>query len=833
MKTNHNAPVFVPGAGATSVDTLVSFIEAARAASAPAMVIDRPGFLVAGGLAAEGDLVFDGMDCWPWSLFAENLTEQEVKVFAAAMIPSGAGPSRSVHTDAQQLLVDVINALKSQSTASHAELRRLIQDATLDELRQLVAGTASEPALLKANQLTADSVRAAAAAALQFLPHSTAEVQVSLRDLAPGKVLWLRGCGGNTAVAMAALTLSISHRQPKIVFTTRPEHIPACLRVGSKATLFSNSLSRMSTIAEACAALVDNKVRDWLVHEVNATDWTPPRPGWRQFRLGRAELAPHAEAAHMTFIGAPGTGKSVGIFSLLDQVRDYEMPAIVYDCTGDFIRRYYDPDRGDIILSPVDERSPAWNLFDELSLSFDLDKVGASLIEEPKSGDKYWVDNARIVLRDILTALKARGETTNADLFNAVAKMDLVWMPTEGQLEGWRMQGAQMGLKDQDLDAHIAGEKEKARQMDLQTLLQGMQAANLVNPQMGKTAPIIRSQLSASMAAWAFLRDGGERFNISEFVRNPGKRFLFLQSRSDMQSMLRPLITLWIELAANAQLALPTNRPGHRLFFVIDELPGLQRLDSLEKLMAEGRKYGACVVTGIQLVSQLYKRYGREAGEALLGLHSTLVALRTKEPTSAKYMSEAFGNKISRLINTTRTISANDDRDQVSLAETRTKEALLIEGDFIAMRTLHAYIASPDRRTVLVKFTPSSRRPSGTDSWRDEDGLPMPYALREDVTIDAYVEAAKQAAEAETKLEKVSQGADFEELFGVDETWTAANLLPAGKGAVLAIGAAAKERAKGIIDPSMVDPETGEIFEPLDDAGDSDSFEDFDAMTAS
>lgn len=807
-----NPPVHIPGAGASETAKLVQLIEGARAGQSPIVVVDRPGFLVAGDLPIDGDVVLDGSASWPWSLFIENLQPAEIAVFVDALLPSKEGPSAGIEKDARALLADLISALQPQISASHSELRRLLQDAPLSELATVLADRKSVALMQKANQLRAESVRAAAAEAVRNLPISSDAITLSLRSIAPGAVIWLRGCAGAVGEAMAALALTISSRQPRIIFSTKPACLPECLKVASKTSRFMEAVTRLSAVAEAVHSTVRGRVASLLVHEVNTPDWTPPRAGWKLMRLGRAELAPHAETAHILFIGAPGTGKSVGIFSLMDQVRDYNQGGIVYDSKGEFIKRYYDPSRGDIILSPVDERSPSWNLFDELSSSFDLDKVAAALIEEPKSGDKYWVDNARIVLRDILTALKARGETTNAALFHAAAKMDLTWMPTEGEMEGWKLAGMAMGLKDAALENHILEEKEKAREMDLQTLLKGMQAANLVNPNMGKTAPIIRSQLSASMAAWAFLRDQGPRFNITEFIRNPRGRFLFLPSRSDMQSMLKPLITLWMELAANAQLALPTNRPDHRLYFCIDELPGLQKLASLAKLMAEGRGYGACVVSGIQLVSQHYEKYGKEAGETLLGLHSTLIAYRTKEPTSAEFMSKAFGNRIARQINRSRTISANDDRDQITLTEQRTKEALLIEGDFIGLPTLQAYMSSPDRPTVLVKFTPSSRRPGGTDEWRDADGLPLSYALRDDITIDAYVAAATQAAESEEKLEKVAQGDDFDALFGPQGEWTADALLrKPTPDDVAPLGAAVKERAQ-----AAVDPDTGEILDLAD-----------------
>src|SRR6266702_739607 len=58
-----------------------------------------------------------------------------------------------------------------------------------------------------------------------------------------------------------------------------------------------------------------------------------------------------AEAQHMQIIGDSGSGKSALMFQMLRQVRSRGDSAIVYDPAREFVKRFYDPARGDVILN--------------------------------------------------------------------------------------------------------------------------------------------------------------------------------------------------------------------------------------------------------------------------------------------------------------------------------------------------------------------------------------------------------------------------------------------------------------------------------------------------
>ncbi len=65
-----------------------------------------------------------------------------------------------------------------------------------------------------------------------------------------------------------------------------------------------------------------------------------------------------AEAQHMQFIGDTGAGKSALMFQVLRQVQSRGDSAIVYDPAREYVRRFYNPERGDVILNPLDKRCP-------------------------------------------------------------------------------------------------------------------------------------------------------------------------------------------------------------------------------------------------------------------------------------------------------------------------------------------------------------------------------------------------------------------------------------------------------------------------------------------
>ena len=79
------------------------------------------------------------------------------------------------------------------------------------------------------------------------------------------------------------------------------------------------------------------------------------------YSMAGVPMRKNSETLHSLVTGATGTGKSVAILDLLDQIRQQGKRAAVYDPTGQFIETFYRPGK-DIILNPLDGVNPTYAL---------------------------------------------------------------------------------------------------------------------------------------------------------------------------------------------------------------------------------------------------------------------------------------------------------------------------------------------------------------------------------------------------------------------------------------------------------------------------------------
>ena len=351
-----------------------------------------------------------------------------------------------------------------------------------------------------------------------------------------------------------------------------------------------------------------------------------------------------AESQHIQIIGDSGAGKTTIIFQVLRQIQGRGDAAIVYDPACEFVQRFYDPKRGDIILNPLDVRCPYWGPSEELRRKSEAKAIAESLFQptQDRKGE-FFIETPQKIFAHLLTY--------------GPSPQDLVqWMSNDEEIDR-RVMGTEMAYM-------IAKGAQEQRNGVLASL--GLVADSL------RMVPT----RAESKAVWTATEWAEER-----------KGWIFITSQPEQRAALRPLHSLWIDLLVMRLLNQP--RPEQkRVWFVLDELASLQRLPQLHTVITQGRKSRNPLVLGFQGKGQLEYIYGHLA-EVMLSQPATNIWLKTKEPKAGQWVSEFIGKvEIERM----RETHFDGSRSGRNFALDRQEEPLVMESEISGLEDLHAFL---------------------------------------------------------------------------------------------------------------------------------------------
>jgi type IV secretory pathway TraG/TraD family ATPase VirD4 len=351
-----------------------------------------------------------------------------------------------------------------------------------------------------------------------------------------------------------------------------------------------------------------------------------------------------AEAQHMQIIGDTGAGKSALMFQVLRQVRSRGDAAIVYDPAREFVKRFYEPERGDVILNPLDKRCPYWGPAEELRSRSEAKALASSLFQPPqdKKGE-FFIESPQ----KIFAFLMAYGPTPD----------ELVqWMSNPEEIDR-RLKGTE--------HAHLIDPRAHQQRAGV------LASLGLVADSLRLLPKRDESKGAWTATEWAEKRQG----------------WIFLTSLPAEREALRPLQSLWIDWLVLRLLNEPTEAQK-RVWFVIDEMASLQKLPQLHTAITEARKSRNPVVLGFQGKAQLEYLYGHLA-EVMLSQPATSIWLTTKEPKAGQWVSEFIGKvEIERL----RETHFDGSRAGRNFALDRQVEPLVLESEISGLPDLHAYM---------------------------------------------------------------------------------------------------------------------------------------------
>ena len=389
------------------------------------------------------------------------------------------------------------------------------------------------------------------------------------------------------------------------------------------------------------------------------------------FHLDGVPLVKGTENTHMLIAGTTGSGKTNALNHLIPQFRAKNKKAIIVDVTGDMTDRYFNKET-DIILSPGDERSSHWNLWSDSKDIFSYKELAHAFIGEGPNHDPFWTKGATACLAAALEKLSSSQSLSS--LTHILLRADL---------------------------------KAFSR------FLSGTHAATFADEKGERTTVSIRSTLVSQIQSLEVMKDQGD-FSIHDWIANGKPGFLFLTTPPRKRTMLCPLITAQLSVAMKGLMDLGPN-VERKLWFIIDELPALNKVPSLPTLLAEGRKYGACVVTGVQDIPQLETRYGNKETQTLVNQMNTKVLFRFTDPNSAKWASKVLGEHEQKTTKENLSYGANTIRDGVSVSESTDTKAVVTPTDISSLKNLEFYIKLP-QNLPLVKHKMKYAHPTSTNT---------------------------------------------------------------------------------------------------------------------
>ena len=416
-------------------------------------------------------------------------------------------------------------------------------------------------------------------------------------------------------------------------------------------------------------------------------------PGSRRLRPYRIAGIPYperTETQHTIVSGTTGSGKTVLISDLVAQIRARGERCVLYDKMGTYTRSFFDADR-DVLLNPLDARAPRWSPFLEARNPRDFDMMAAALIPQQKDTvDPFWVTAARQLFSNGAGVFWKKGVTENKVLVDHLLKTDLT---------------------------------------ALAEAMEGTVAQSIVDPDNPKTALSVRAMLTANLSALEFLPDTGTRFSIRDWVgREDGGGFLFLTSRGDQHASLRGLISTWLEIAVNALLSLAQERE-RRIWVILDELPTLHQVPSLQPGLAESRQFGGCFVLGVQVASALRDLYGRNGAETISGLCGTRVVLAAPDRDTAQWSADSLGRSEVEEVAEGYSYGANTIRDGVSLTPRRELRSLALPSEIMRLPNLEGYLKFPGPLPIASIRLKYVSRPGTAERFvpREPDGNEAPH----------------------------------------------------------------------------------------------------------
>jgi len=168
--------------------------------------------------------------------------------------------------------------------------------------------------------------------------------------------------------------------------------------------------------------------------------------------------------------------------------------------------------------------------------------------------------------------------------------------------------------------------------------------------------------------------------------------WLFISATPAQRETLAPLISTQIEIVIKGLMMKSPTQINANTWLIMDELAAFGQVPSLKTALSESRKFGGCIVAGIQNVHQLSAIYGQSQALNLLDQFSTRFIFRIGDPQTANVSSNLLGEI--ETLETSQSVSfgANTMRDGVNLNTLDKKRNLVLPTEIMNLSNLTCFV---------------------------------------------------------------------------------------------------------------------------------------------
>jgi type IV secretory pathway TraG/TraD family ATPase VirD4 len=131
----------------------------------------------------------------------------------------------------------------------------------------------------------------------------------------------------------------------------------------------------------------------------------------------------------------------------------------------------------------------------------------------------------------------------------------------------------------------------------------------------------------------------------------------------------------------------------------------MKKMEALPQGLSELRKYGGCILAGLQSLNQIFDIYGRYSGSTMIGQFATKFIFRTEELSNIEMITETSGKAEYLEHNKNISYGAHEYREGISYAEHKREKPLISAGDLASLKTLECYVRLPEPEISVAKIT--------------------------------------------------------------------------------------------------------------------------------